>query len=217
LLLALAWNWIRKKQETAAWALLGVCVLTLSVRSMVRNRDWKDGLSLYSSAVRAVPNDSKMHANLAGQYFLRNQFDLAVKEYQAALRINPNSPETLSACSVLEYQRGNYQSAGRMMETALGMSGRNNINYDYMVVKFAAILMKTNHADGAQEYLDREITEAPVYAPAWSMRAEFHYQQGQPKEARADAEAALSLDPSDAQAQNVLHRLDASSPSEVQR
>ena len=65
-----------------------------------------------------------------------------------------------------------------MMEKALSMSGRNNINYDFMVVYFAAILMNTNHADGALEYLNREITEAPAYAPAWSTRAQLHFRAG---------------------------------------
>jgi tetratricopeptide (TPR) repeat protein len=99
------------------------------------------------------------------------------------------------------------------MEKALSMSGRNNLNYDFMVVTFAAILMKTNHADGALEYLNREITESPVYAPAWSTRAALHYQQGELAGARADAETALRLDPGDVQAQDVLRRLDASPPS----
>jgi tetratricopeptide (TPR) repeat protein len=180
------------------------------VRTVVRNRDWKDTFALYSSAVRAVPNDAKMHSNLAGQYFTRNQLDLAAREYQIALRINPDSPDALAFYSALEFQRGNYQAAGQMMEKALSMSGRNNLNYDFMVVTFAAILMKTNHADGALEYLNREIAESPAYAPAWSMRAELHCRQGELAAARADAETALRFNPGDPQAQDVLRRLDAS-------
>jgi len=213
LLLALGWNWIRQKREILAWELLAAIVLVLSVRTVVRNRDWKDTFALYSSAVRAVPNDAKMHSNLAGQYFSRNQLDLAASEYQIALRINPNSPDALAFYSALEYRRGNYQLAGEMMEKALSMTGRNNLNYDFMVVYFAAILIKTNHADGALEFLNREIKEAPEYAPAWSTRAQLDYQLGQLGAARTDAEAALRLNPGDPQAQDVLSRIDPPVPS----
>jgi Tfp pilus assembly protein PilF len=212
LMLALGWNWLRRKKEIAAWGLLAMIIFAMSVRTVVRNRDWKDTFALYSSAVRAVPNDAKMHSNLAGQYFARNQLDSAAREYQIALRINPDSPDALSFYSALEFQRGNYQGAGVMMEKALSMSGRNNLNYDFMVVTFAAILMKTNHSDGALEYLNREITEAPAYAPAWSMRAALHYQQGELAVARADAETALRLNTGDLQAQDLLRRLETAAP-----
>ncbi len=205
LLLALVWNWLRQKREIAAWGLLAAIVLVLSVRTVARNRDWKDNFALYSSAVRAVPNDAKMHSNLAGQFFLRHQLDAAAREYQAALRINPDSADALASYSELEFQRGNYQAAGAMMEKALRMSGRNNLNYDSMVVTFVAILMKTNHPDGALAYLNREIEEAPAYAPAWSMRAALHYRQHEIGAARTDAETALRLDPGDVQARDVLH------------
>ena len=64
-----------------------------------------------------------------------------------------------------------------MMEKALSVSGRNNLNYDFMVVTYAAILMKTNRADRALGYLNQEITESPLYEQAWSTRAELHYQR----------------------------------------
>jgi hypothetical protein len=206
LLLALGWNWLREKKEIAAWGLLGAIVLIFSVRTVIRNRDWKDNFSLYSAAVRAVPNDAKMHSNLAGQYFLRNQLDLAAQEYQIALRINPDSPDALAFYSQLEFHRGNYPAAGAMMEKALSMSGRNNINYDSMLVMFAAILMKSNRADGAMAFLDREIAEAPSYEPAWSMRASFHFQLGEMAAAHSDAEEALRLNPGDLQAREILLR-----------
>lgn len=207
LLLALGWNWIRRKKEYLAWGVLAAVVFGFSVRTVARNRDWRDTLALYSAAVRAVPNDAKMHANLAGEYFSRGQLEAAAKEYEIALRINPQSPDTLALYAALEFRRGNYPSAGAMMEKALSMSGRDDLNYDFMVVTFASILMKTNHADGALEYLNREIAEAPVYAPAWSTRAELDYEQHKFAEARTDAEAALHLNPEDVQAQGVLNRL----------
>jgi tetratricopeptide (TPR) repeat protein len=207
LMLALAWEWIRERKEIVAWGLLATITLAFSARTVIRNRDWHDTFALYSSAVKAVPNDAKMHSNLAGQYFARNQLDAAAGEYEIALHIHPDSPDALAFYAALELQRGNYQHAGLMMEKALSMSGRNDLNYDFMVVTFAAILMKTNRADGALAHLNREITEAPAYAPAWSMRAVLHYEERDWAAARTDAETALHLDPANAQAQEVWGRV----------
>ena len=212
LLLAYGWNCLEKRQKVLAWGLLAAVVLALSVRTVVRNRDWTNDFALYSSAVRAVPQDAKMHAGLARQYSLRNQVASAVAEYQTALRINPDSADTLASYAVMQYQLGNYSAAGAMMEKALNMSGRNNLNYDYMVVLYAAILLRSNHADAALEELDREINESPEYALAWSARAAIRYQKGARDAARNDAEAALRLNPREPQAQEILRRLTAVPP-----
>src|SRR5712664_419595 len=55
LLIALAWNWLQARQRKLALLALAVFVAVLGARTVVRNRDWKDNLTLYSAAVRAVP------------------------------------------------------------------------------------------------------------------------------------------------------------------
>jgi protein O-mannosyl-transferase len=218
LLVALGWNWLERRQRFLGWAVLATVVLALAVRTVVRNRDWRDDFTLYSSAVRAVPYDAKMHSNLATAYMIRDQLDLAAKEYQAALGIDPDFPDALAFYSQLEYRRKNYQAAGVMMEKAFYMSGRsNNPNYDFMVVNFAAILMKTNHTDAALGLLNREIVDAPSYSPGWSNRAHLYFTQDQLAEARADAETALRLDPANEQAQQILNVLESSAPAEPHR
>ena len=73
--------------------------------------------------------------------------------------------------------------------------------------------MKTNRSGEALEYLNREISESPSFAGAWSTRSDLHFQQGDLAAARADAESALRLDPRDAKAQHVLQMLNASGSS----
>ncbi|MBZ5642629.1 MAG: tetratricopeptide repeat protein [Acidobacteriia bacterium] len=210
-LAALAWIWLMERQRMLAWGLLTVVLLALAVRTVARNGDWRDNLALYSSAVRAVPNSAKMHSNLGGEYMIRNQFDLARDEFQTALRIYPDSPDTLASFGLLELRLGNYQSAGSLMEKALRMSARDNPHYDSMVVDFAVILSKTDHVEAALDFLNREIAEAPGFARAWSTRAGIRFQRNELGPARNDAEAALRIDPGDAQAQQVLQQVQSGS------
>jgi Tfp pilus assembly protein PilF len=209
LLVALGWNRLRQKRNNLAWGILAAIVLVFSARTAIRNRDWKDALALYSSSARAVPNSTKIHANLANAYLINNQLDLADTEFQTALRIDPYSPETLSSYSNLEVRRGQYQIALDKMRLAMSMSGRNHLDYDSMVVTYAAILMKTNHPDEALENLNREISESPQYSPAWSARAVLHLGQGELKDARSDAQTALQIDRTNIMGMRVLQRLDA--------
>ncbi len=209
LLLALGWNRLRERQRIVAVAALTAVVAAFGMRAVVRNRDWHDNLSLYSAGVRASPGSAKMHGSLGGEYMASGQWNLAAAEFQTALRIDADYPDVLANYGLLEAWRGHRDAAGQMMERAVFMSNRDNPSYDFMVVNYAALLMQAGHMDGALDVLNREISESPGYARAWSNRAVIHYERGETVSARADAEAALRLQPDNQQAQNVLRMLGA--------
>jgi len=217
LLLALGWSWLKDRQRLVALAALTAVVAAFGMRTMVRNRDWKDNMALFSAAVQAVPGSAKMHANLGGEYLAAGRLDLAGPELQAALQIDKEYPDALSAYGLLQYRIGNYQAAGGFMERALSMSARNNPNYDFIAVNFAALLIQTNHNDGALDLLNREIAESPRYARAWANRAVLRYKQGETAPARSDAEAALRLDPENTQARDLLRLLNGPAGTASQR
>ena len=210
LLVALGWSWLRSRQELVALAALTAVVFGFAMRTMERNQDWRNNLTLFEAAVRAVPGSAKMHSGLGAQYLATGRIDLAGPQLQAALHIDANYPDAIESYGLLQSTVGNYQAAGAMLERAFHMSNRENPNYDFMAVNFAAVLMQTGHMDGALDLLNREITESPRYARAWANRAVIHYEQGESAPARADAETALRLDPENTQARNLMGRLNGS-------
>jgi len=217
LLLALGWLWLKNRQETVATGIIVIAVAALGIRTIARNSDWQNDFTLFSAAAQSAPGSAKAHTRLGDLYMAQQQLDLAESELQAALRIYPGLPDALADYGLLEFRRGNLQSAGRMMETALNTSTRDNPNYDFMAVNFAAILMQTGHADAALDLLNREIDESPSYARAWSNRALIRYQRGETNSALTDARTALRLDPSNAEAGNLMLQFNpptvASSPA----
>ena len=207
LLIALGWGWLRERQQVLALGVLAVLVAVLGARTVARNRDWKDNLTLYSAAVRAVPGSAKMHQALGVEYMQAGKLDLASKELQAALQINPAYAEAREAYGLLEAWKGNYQTAGEMLESAFYMVGRNHPNYDEMAVNLAAVYMETNHMDGALDLLNHEIADSPRFARAWAIRGMVHYKRGEVSAAIADGETALRLDPASRPARELMHLL----------
>lgn len=209
LLLALGWQQVRQKKEKVAWGLLAVVVLTLSVRTVMRNRNWKDNFTLFSTDARAVPNDAKIHTNLGAEYLQRHQLDLAATEDQSALRIMPDYADALASYSAVEFERGNLESARKTIENALSLSDRNNLNYDFMDVLYAGILMRSGQSDMALKVLNNELMASPNYSVAWSTRAELHCERGELAAGRQDARIALVANPQNGQARQIMKWLDA--------
>lgn len=216
LLIALAWNWLRNRQRQIAVGVLVILVLVLGARTVLRNRDWKDNLTLFSADVQSVPGSAKIHEGLGAAYLEAGQFDLALQEMQKALQIYPDFPEAMESYGLLQSWKGNYQAAGPMMERAFYMVTRDNPHYDDMAVNLAALYVQTNHMDGALQLLNREISESPGYGRAWANRAVVHYKLGEVVAARADAETALRLEPGNKQARNLLQLL-GTQPADLRR
>ncbi len=67
-----------------------VCV-ALGARTYARNLDWKDDLSLWTSATEVVPGSAKAHYNLGKALeALPGRLADAIAEYRASLRIDPD-------------------------------------------------------------------------------------------------------------------------------
>jgi len=57
----------------AAWIVLLVAVTLASARTVVRNRDWRDGLTLFSSAAVTSPRSVKVQNNLGAELLRRGR------------------------------------------------------------------------------------------------------------------------------------------------
>lgn len=212
LLLALIWFRLGSRERRLAWAVLAMVVAALAMRTVVRNRDWRDNFTLFSADVLAVPGSAKMHANLGGVYLYRDQLDAARMEFQTALRIYSDFPEAMEDLGLVESRTGHDQESLRLLVTALSKTRKDNINYDFMAVNLASQFMKLGQNDDALKILDGEIAMSPGYSRAWSNRAVLRYGRGEVTSARGDAEMALRLDPANTQAQNLLILVKASAP-----
>lgn len=212
LLVAMGLIWLKQRQRLVALTIFTLIIAVLGVRTVVRNLDWKNDFYLYSAGVRAAPGSAKMHADLGRELLNYGNTDLARTELQTALRIHPDYPDALASFGLLEASLKHYEVAGGLIEKALRMSGRNNPNYDFMDVSMAVMLIETGRTDDAIEVLNSEIAESPKYSRAWSNRAVAHFKKGDRASARADSEAALRLDPGNAEAQNLMRVLGTASP-----
>jgi tetratricopeptide (TPR) repeat protein len=203
------------RQQALSYALLALVLVAFGVRTIVRNLDWRDDFTLAISGVQAAPRSAKLHGFLGNSYVATGQYDLAARELEAALAIDPDYPDSLEALGLIELRWQNYPAAGWLLEKAYYTSDRKNMNYDSMAINLAVIYMETKHLDGAMTVLDKEIAEAPKYGRAWSSRALVHYQLGQTSAAGTDAQMALNLDAGNLQAQNLLRQINSPAPAQT--
>jgi len=102
-------------------ALAAVVLLALaaSVRTVVRNRDWRDSLTLWSATVATVPTCARARFNLGQVYAERVRFSDAEHEWRAAAAITPDDVDVLMALASLAYRQGHLDDAEEWIAAAL--------------------------------------------------------------------------------------------------
>ncbi|MBI3550765.1 MAG: tetratricopeptide repeat protein [Elusimicrobia bacterium] len=65
-----------------------ILVAGMAVRSAVRNRDWRDDLSLWMKTVASAPQCVRARNGLGITYFMRNQLTEGAREFQRAIEID---------------------------------------------------------------------------------------------------------------------------------
>jgi Tfp pilus assembly protein PilF len=159
--------------------------------------------------VHTVPNSARVHVNLGVEYMQRNQLDAALAEFDRGLQIYPTFPSALENHALLDSRLRRDLEALRMFRQALSVVSADNVDYNFMRVNLAAQLTKMAQYDEALDLLNQTIAQTPDYSRAWSNRAVIRLRRGDFKSARADAQTALRLDSTNAQAESPCHPTNA--------
>ena len=96
-------EWLNRINKTSVMAVFGILAIYFSVRTVIRNVDWKDNISIYEAGARVVPNSVKVQFNLGTAYLTSGNlsstnasrvewYELALNSFDKARLIYPRYP-----------------------------------------------------------------------------------------------------------------------------
>jgi len=69
--------------------LFGIIILSLSIRTVIRNQDWQSEDTLWVATVKVSPSSPQAHNNMGDVYSRHGQLDKAAEEFQTAIQLQP--------------------------------------------------------------------------------------------------------------------------------
>jgi Flp pilus assembly protein TadD len=106
---------LRTYAVAAACLLAALCVLRISTRV----REWQSDVTILSQASAAEPGDYRIHDGLGLAYWIRGDAVHAEREWQATLRLEPNSSQTLEFLGALYAQKKRFDLAVPLLERSI--------------------------------------------------------------------------------------------------
>ncbi len=212
-LCGLGFERLEKYQKTGALALAVLILVGYSVRTIVRNTEWRDDLTLYQSAVTAYPKSAKMQHALGDALSERGRISEAETAYRNALSVQKsaltynNLGNLYAATARFKNATAAYQKAVEIephyveayMNKGLAAMQSGQITDAHSAFERAAVLNPTNaeifyNLGVAREKLAQPAQAATAYARAIALRpnwAEAYFNMGKAHRDNGEKTAAI--------------------------
>lgn len=100
-----------KRGSSLSIVLLCLTILLFSYSTISRNAVWQNEFTLWKDTAYKSPKSLSAHNNLGNVYYLKGEFKGAINEYEEALRLNPDHPESLYNLGNIYYETGDKDKA----------------------------------------------------------------------------------------------------------
>ncbi|CBE67326.1 membrane protein of unknown function [Candidatus Methylomirabilis oxygeniifera] len=178
-------------------------LMLLSVRTVWRNFDWRDELTLWRKTVQTAPDSARARNNLGGAYLRSGQPTLAETHLEAALRIRPDFASARANMGKLYMDRGDLDMAERELNTALILKQRDAIPRLWLGV----VQARKGEIAAAEAQFRTTMDTFPYGAYAYNNMGVLFVRTGRLAEAESLFREALRLMPELTEARDNLARL----------
>ena len=179
----------REKYLQVALIILLLIATVNTYLTYQRNKIWKDDYTLWNDCVTKSPDKARTRNNRGTVYIQLGQHQLAVEDFNHAIRINPDYTEAyynlgLAYYSLGQYQRAieNYNEAIRLNPNLVEPYNNRGNTYNDLGLRQQAI-----------EDYNQAIRLRPDYAEAYNNRGVAYYFQGNVELACRDLQRACDL------------------------
>ncbi|MBU1996009.1 MAG: tetratricopeptide repeat protein [Candidatus Omnitrophica bacterium] len=105
---------------TCFWIVM-IAVSFFSARSLIRNKEWFDDVSLYESAVKANPDSALMRHDLGLVYSKAGRIDYAINSFQKSVKLKGDDPVTFFSLGNAYQDVGQYKNAIKNFNKAVAL------------------------------------------------------------------------------------------------
>lgn len=152
-----------------------------------------NGIVLYTKKIEANPNSEDGYINRAFLYFISENIDAAIADYDTLIKINPNNEE-------FYLNRGYLKHIAHKREAALSdynMALKINPNYAFAYNNRGVALAELGRNEESLNAYNAAIKINPNYADAYYNRGNLNVKTEKNKEALEDFNIAIKLNPAD--------------------
>lgn len=168
-----------------------VIVVILSIRTIVRNSDWKDKITLYSHDVM-ISKDSYMLENALGASLLqKTNYELAGVHIQKAILLAPNYWNSWNNLGYYYLGINKTDEAERSFRQAV-----TRTTYPLPYINLATLLYKEGRFTEDKEFIQESIRKIPRSPQLWVLLAIVDYELGLKDEAFYALQSSIDIVPS---------------------
>lgn len=165
------------KQIIKVLLIIGILVLLfLSVRTMVRNINWTDNLTLFSHDSK-INENFIIESNLAAIYHQKRNIPEAIKHYERSVQLHPYEA-SLYNLGILNESLGNKQIAKDYFFRILEIKGRNDNLYSQKLSASAWVLLRKDNISTARDFTRKALVKDPENGFLWMALAVSDYKLG---------------------------------------
>ncbi len=177
-------------------ALLACAVLfalACSVQTFRQIPVWKDSITLFSQAIAHYPASLNAYINRAQEYRARKQYDLALRDYDAAEKVQPEYNMIHRGRSLVYYDLKKYTEAIPSLKKVIEKGDTNAIFYK----KLGDCYFYTGQNPAAIDTYNQALKLDPNDADLWHNRGSAYFNLQQYEAAIENYTTALRLKPDD--------------------
>lgn len=169
-----------------------VVVLLLSVRTIVRNLDWKNDFTLWQSAVQISPESPRAHFALGNILFTQKEYKNAIAEYEEAVILNPQVADVYNQLGLSYEAAGDYEAAFLAYQRGLEVPEVNSDVKMNILTNLGNIYFKTSRFGKARYYYEQALSlNSSVIGVRYNLAKTYFYCQEFQKAAQEINKVAL--------------------------
>ncbi|MGB9911213.1 MAG: tetratricopeptide repeat protein [Microgenomates group bacterium] len=179
------------KNQKISWGILVIILITLSIRTVFRNLDWRNQDILWFATAKYSPSSHQNHNNLGNTYARRGDYQKALEEFQTAIKLKPNYADAYHNLANTYHQIGKDDLAEENYKKALEI----NPNLWQTHQNLAALYFLKKDYLSAENHLQQAIKINPKNPELYINLGILYSQMGDKQKAHEAFQKALTLDP----------------------
>jgi len=191
----------KKKLSKAVFVVALFVIFASSIRTIVRNMNWYDAITLYAHDLSIYEN-TQIENNLGDQYIKVKNYNEALKHFEKSVELSPRLVNLYNVGNTYE-QLNDLKKAEEYYNFAIAVSKstknravcQNDLQYMYSGL--GRVMLFSGRPTEVSEIAKKELKNCPDFGPLWILLAGSEYELHHQREALLAAEKAKNTIPGD--------------------